>query len=189
MASRASVLSEYKGLYPLSTMMVNLPCLWGSVSQLPSSHLFIHRVPAKLLNGVMLHGGNPCRLQLLFVPGSSLTYRWNQMVLNMSADASPALSGGSRYRYGAPRSAMGLGPSRTQPCSRTVRRKPGWILDGLLLIIGFYWIGNTIPSESRYCLPRFRTYNVLQHPFGIELDPFLQNHKDDSEEFTGNHNQ
>ena len=56
-----------KACPPLSTMMVNLPCLWGSVSQLPSSHLFIHRVPAKLSNGVMLHGRNPCRLQLLFV--------------------------------------------------------------------------------------------------------------------------
>jgi hypothetical protein len=32
--------------------MVNLPCLWGSLSQLPSSHLFIHRVPAKLSNRV-----------------------------------------------------------------------------------------------------------------------------------------
>lgn len=41
-----------KACPPLSTMMVNLPCLWGSVSQLPSSHLFIHRVPAKLLRGV-----------------------------------------------------------------------------------------------------------------------------------------
>ena len=98
-----------KACPPLSTMMVNLPCLWGSESQLPSFHLFIHRVPAKLSNGVMLHGRNPCRLQLLFVPESSLTYRWHQMALNISADASPALSGGGLYRCGANRSAMGLG--------------------------------------------------------------------------------
>ena len=135
MASRASGLSEYKGMCPLSTMMVNLPCLWGSVSQLPSSHLFIHRVPAKLSNGVLPHGGNPCRLQLLFVPESSLTYRWHQMVLNMSADASPALPIGGLYRYGAARSAIGLGPSRTQPGSRMDCRKPGWILDALLLLL------------------------------------------------------
>ena len=135
MANRASGLSEYKGMCPLSTMMVNLPCLWGSVSQLPSSHLFIHRVPAKLSNGVMLHGENPCRLQLLFVSESSLTYRWYQMVLNMSADASPALSCGGLYRYGATRSAIGLGPSGTQPGSRMDCRKPGWIPNGLLLLL------------------------------------------------------
>ena len=41
-----------KAVFPLSAMMVNLPCLKGSSSQLPSSHLFIHRVPAKLLGGV-----------------------------------------------------------------------------------------------------------------------------------------
>ena len=41
-----------KAVFPLSAMMVNLPCLKGSLSQLPSSHLFIHRVPAKLLGGV-----------------------------------------------------------------------------------------------------------------------------------------
>jgi len=35
--------------------------------QLPSSHLFIHRVPAKLSNRVMPYGENFCQLQLLFV--------------------------------------------------------------------------------------------------------------------------
>ena len=148
MASRASGLSEYKGLCPLSTMMVNLPCLWGSVSQLPSSHLFIHRVPAKLSNGVMPHGGNPCRLQLLFVPESSLTCRWHQMVLNMSADASPALSGGSLYLRGAAYSAVGLGSSRTQPGSRTDCRKPGWILNGLLLMASTGWTTRSRPNHA-----------------------------------------
>ena len=37
------------------------------MSQLPSSHLSIHRVPAKLLDGVVPHGKNRCRLQLLFL--------------------------------------------------------------------------------------------------------------------------
>ena len=40
----------------------------GIVSQLPSSHLSIHRVPAKLLAGVMPHGVNCHWLQLLFFP-------------------------------------------------------------------------------------------------------------------------
>ena len=148
MASRASGLSEYKGMCPLSTMMVNLPCLWGSVSQLPSSHLFIHRVPAKLSNGVMPHGGNPCRLQLLFLPESSLTYRRHQMVLNMSADASPALSGGGLYRYEAALSAVGLDPSRTQPGSRTDCRKPGWILNSLLLLVPTGWTICSRPNHA-----------------------------------------
>ena len=39
----------------------------GIVSQLPSSHLLIHRVLAKLSNRVMPYGGNYCKLQLLFV--------------------------------------------------------------------------------------------------------------------------
>ena len=47
-------------------MAMNLPCLMGSHSQLPSSHLSIHRVPAKLAYRVMLHGEYSCRLQLLF---------------------------------------------------------------------------------------------------------------------------
>ena len=39
----------------------------GIVSQPPSSHLSIHRVPAKLENEVMPHGTNLCRLRLLFL--------------------------------------------------------------------------------------------------------------------------
>jgi len=39
----------------------------GIMSQLPSSHLFIHRVPAKLSYRVMPYGENYCQLQLLFV--------------------------------------------------------------------------------------------------------------------------
>ena len=41
----------------------------GIMSQLPSSHLSIHRVPAKLCYRVMPHGENSCWLQLLFVVG------------------------------------------------------------------------------------------------------------------------
>ena len=37
------------------------------MSQLPSSHLLIHRVLAKLSNRVMPYGENYCPLQLLFV--------------------------------------------------------------------------------------------------------------------------
>ena len=39
----------------------------GILYQLPSSHLLIHRVPAKLSNRVMPYGENYCQLQLLFV--------------------------------------------------------------------------------------------------------------------------
>lgn len=37
------------------------------VSQLPSSHLFIHRVPTKLFDGIVSHGENYRWLQLLFL--------------------------------------------------------------------------------------------------------------------------
>ena len=37
----------------------------GIVSQLPSSHLSIHRVLTKLSNGIASHGENYCQLQLL----------------------------------------------------------------------------------------------------------------------------
>ena len=39
----------------------------GLVAQLPSSHLFIHRVLTKLSYEVVPHGVNFCQLQLLFV--------------------------------------------------------------------------------------------------------------------------
>ena len=45
----------------------------GIMSQLPSSHLSIHRVPATLSNRVMPYGTHFCRLRLLFVVGSLLT--------------------------------------------------------------------------------------------------------------------
>ena len=54
----------------------------GIVSQLPSSHLSIHRVPAKLLNRVMPYGVNSCRLRLLFVVGSLLTGLLQAVLIN-----------------------------------------------------------------------------------------------------------
>ena len=46
----------------------------GIMYQLPSSHLFIHRVPAKLSYRVYALGGFSCRLQLLFVLDYFLTW-------------------------------------------------------------------------------------------------------------------
>ena len=39
----------------------------GIMSQLPSSHLSIHRVLTKLSNGIASHGVNYCQLQLLYL--------------------------------------------------------------------------------------------------------------------------
>ena len=39
----------------------------GIAYQLPSSHLFIHRVPTKLSNRVLPYGVTYCQLQLLFI--------------------------------------------------------------------------------------------------------------------------
>ena len=54
----------------------------GIASQLPSSHLSIHRVPAKLSNRVMPYGVNSCRLRLLFVVGSLLTRLLQAVLIN-----------------------------------------------------------------------------------------------------------
>ena len=56
-----------KAIFPLLNYDDEPSVSKGIVSQLPSSHLFIHRVPAKLLGGVMPHGENRRRLQLLFL--------------------------------------------------------------------------------------------------------------------------
>ena len=52
----------------------------------------IHRVPAKLLDGVMPHGKNRCRLQLLFFCLIVTDLHSTVMVLICSVDASPLQS-------------------------------------------------------------------------------------------------
>lgn len=64
--------------------------------QLSSSHLLIHRVPAKLSNRVMPYGENYCQLQLLFV----LIVTDLPLLQGLfSVDASPALSVGLMYVF------------------------------------------------------------------------------------------
>lgn len=63
----------------------------GIVSQLPSSHLSIHRVPAKLSNGVLPHGEYHCWLRLLFALELLLT--WHPFGSTVKfVDAMPPLS-------------------------------------------------------------------------------------------------
>ena len=71
----------------------------GIVYQLPSSHLFIHWVPAKLSNRVMPYGVNYCRLQLLFV----FWYYWpvHSTGYGYSVDASPASFSAGHCAYAA----------------------------------------------------------------------------------------
>ena len=57
----------YKSYFPSANYDDEPSVSKGIVSQLPSSHLFIHRVPAKLLDRVMPYGKYRCRLQLLFL--------------------------------------------------------------------------------------------------------------------------
>ena len=64
---KASIYLLYKG-YKSSANYDGEPSVSnGIMYQLPSSHLSIHRVPAKLSNRVMPYGENYCKLQLLFV--------------------------------------------------------------------------------------------------------------------------
>ena len=66
----------------------------GIVSQLPSSHLSIHRVPVKLLDGVKPHGENQYRLQLLFLLELLQTsLHLLSAILILSVDAIPPTPG------------------------------------------------------------------------------------------------
>ena len=56
-----------KAIFPLINYDDEPSVPKGILSQLPSSHLFIHWVPAKLQNRVMPYGENRCQLQLLFL--------------------------------------------------------------------------------------------------------------------------
>lgn len=56
-----------KDIFPLFNYDGEPSVPMGIMSQLPSSHLFIHRVLAKLSNRVVPYGVNYRKLQLLFV--------------------------------------------------------------------------------------------------------------------------
>ena len=79
----------YKG-YKSSVNYVGEPSVSnGIVYQLPSSHLLIHRVPAKLSNRVMPYGKNYCQLQLLFLCLIVTDLHSPVVVLIYSVDAIP----------------------------------------------------------------------------------------------------
>lgn len=63
-ANKASSLPFLKAIFPLSNYDGEPSMSNGIAYQLPSSHLFIHRVPAKLSNRVLPYGVNYCQLQL-----------------------------------------------------------------------------------------------------------------------------
>ena len=61
--SKTSLFLALHGLvYPLPSMAVNLPCLTGSLSQLPSFGISIIRVSAQLLHRIVSSGNYSCRL-------------------------------------------------------------------------------------------------------------------------------
>ena len=67
MTNRASLICSIKAISPPINYGGEPSGSIGIVSQLPSSHLSIHRVPAKLSNRVMPYGMYSCRLRLLFI--------------------------------------------------------------------------------------------------------------------------
>lgn len=79
-----------KAIFPLLNYDDEPSVSKGIVSQLPSSHLSIHRVPAKLLDGVVPHGKNRCRLQLLFLCLIVTDLHLPVVVLIYSVDAIPS---------------------------------------------------------------------------------------------------
>ena len=69
----------------------------GIVSQLPSFHLFIHRVLTKLSDEVLPHGVNYCQLQLLFV--WLYTDRLSLRILQAVDATHAGLAGGFGVRF------------------------------------------------------------------------------------------
>ena len=76
------------------------------------------------------------------LPATALVCTWIITDLPLASDGAEHVSGCfasfiRRQSVSLQSSSLccGLGPSRTQPGSRSVRRKPGWILDGLLLLL------------------------------------------------------
>ena len=122
-----------KAVFPLSAMMVNLPCLWGSCPNFLRPTCSYTECQRSSYAGSLPHGKIPCRLQLLFVDLNSPTCRWCLMALNYSADAKPAspLAVCSFAKGADLRSARV--PSRDLPDLHSAVWKPGRSLEGIYL--------------------------------------------------------
>lgn len=150
------------------------------VSQLPSSHLFIHRVPTKLSNGIVSHGENYRWLQLLFfrsyrpaspsaVPVARRTQcrPWFPLVLLlMRLPKAPSFTG-----------------SFPEPCPAPVHAGNPARLWNHLHISAIVCL-----CCCRFCL-LLLSPDVPQHLGGIVFCPIPQDSEDNPKYFTGYHDQ
>ena len=133
----------------------------GILSQLPSSHLFIHRVLAKLSNRVMPYGVNYRKLQLLFVICFLLTLCFCKV--RFPADTYPA-SLNQPFRYDP--LSMDLG--HWVPFQNPAQFQKVLILSRILE----YYFSFTSYAAWLSCLdPRRMSFNIFR---GSYLIPFFR---------------
>ena len=148
----------------------------GILYQLPSSHLFIHWVPAKLSNRVMPYGVNYCRLQLLFV----FWYYWpvHSTGYGYSVDASPASFSAGHCADAVVHATPSLSGFFPEPCpvSELSGTRQG---SGIIILM----------CLCSKCFLLFLPFNVRKHLFRIIRSSLLHNRIDDSQKLAGNHDQ
>ncbi len=164
-------------------MMVNLPCLWGSVSQLPSSHLFIHRVPTKLSNGIFV----PRRVLLL---ATAPVCEW---IITGSADLTQTcrLSGGrdtvctvsgSSAGVNTPFSGFPIQNPARIPNISVCRQSPGCIFN---TSSSYQSLGSRCKQSLRN---GFWSHYVRHHFLRVVMDAFLEHRIDDPQQLARDHN-
>ena len=141
--SQASSFLNYKG-YLSSVSYDGEPSVsHGVVPQLPSYHLFIHRVPVKLLNGVNAPGCTS-------IPATAL-------VCDGNITDPPLVSVGADMISGRYASVI-----QQQICISAKRLTPHCL-----------WFESRRKMGLRHSLRCSRVNNILQHPVWIEADAFL----------------
>ena len=150
----------------------------GIAYQLPSSHLFIHRVTAKLSNRVMPYGVNYCRLQLLFIfsftdplfTARELNFQWTLSLVSFLGLVEDAVLFAHHPIFGF----LIQNPARFQIHSTT--RQGSGISDTVLYLCCLNFL-------------LIRSYYISQHLLRIVSCPFCQDAIDYPQYLTGNHNQ
>lgn len=143
----------------------------------PSSHLSIHRVPAKLSNKGMPYRGNYCKLQLLFF----FWFYW------------PTHSAEYGYSVDAPLVSFPLGFELMQYLSHSIVI---WFLSKTRPDFRIIWnparFWKKICSQSvlcRNCFLLSQTFDVRCHFLRVIDRPLLQNRIDASQKLAGYHDQ
>lgn len=168
-----------KAIFPLINYDDEPSVPKGILSQLPSSHLFIHWVPAKLQNRVMPYGENRCQLQLLFLfwllltcistNGTMIQWTLYHCCSYMAFVLTSFLINFVVYGFLIQNPADSLNPSEVQQDS------------GLFFFVFIFWLC------CRFHHRLFRPSDIFQQFLRIILYSCLQNRIYHPEQLAGNH--